>query len=550
MLSRQRGETVELEIDCPGQAASRLDEQLVLSEYVVHLALCLRESCHRGVEVIVRIDGESAGGIYVALAAGAERVEATPDARVRVLPEKAIEVVLGKSLPDETLADALAAGIVDRIVPIDSGVTAAKPEVVVGSSNFYLEISRVVEANPDRIAVDSGDGATMTYGELDAGVARYANSLHDLGLQRGDRVAVQVNKCVPSLLVYLACLRAGLVYLPLNTAYRSAELDYFLRDAEPGLVLVEPEQQSEMQALSSASIGASVMTLKGDGATSLAQRAAGSGTQYSMQVPAAADELAVIIYTSGTTGRSKGAMVTHGNLVSNARALTRTWQFRKEDVLLHALPIFHVHGLFVANHCALTTGACLRWKDRFNAAELAREIWHCTVLMGVPTYYVRLLDQPGLSREVCANMRLFVSGSAPLLAETHREFEQRTGHRILERYGMSEAGMITSNPYDGERRAGAQLDFPLAGSRCRVVDDANNPVPLAGKVQSRSRGRMSSRDIGASRKKRRKNLRLTAGSGPEISAHSMPKAICRSSAVPKTSLSPAVITSIRKKSKW
>ncbi len=355
------------------------------------------------------------------------------------------------------------------------------------NSNMYLEIARVVAADPERIALETGDGGKLRYGELDAEVARYANALRESGLQRGDRVAVQVRKSVQSLLVYLACLRAGLVYLPLNTAYRSAELDYFLRDAEPGLILVEPGQRTTMEDLSKASIGAAVMTLEAGDAASLAQCAAAASDQF----PTANSEpgdLAVIIYTSGTTGRSKGAMVTHDNLVSNARALTQEWQFTSNDVLLHALPIFHVHGLFVANHCALTTGACLLWHERFEAKDVVRDLRRATVLMGVPTFYVRLLAERELSRETCSNMRLFVSGSAPLLAETHQQFEQRTGHRILERYGMSEAGMITSNPYRGERRAGT-VGFALPGVEVRVVDAADKPVSTGEKGAIQIKGR-------------------------------------------------------------
>jgi malonyl-CoA/methylmalonyl-CoA synthetase len=242
-----------------------------------------------------------------------------------------------------------------------------------------------------------------------------------------------------------------------------------------------------MQDLSKASIGAAVMTA-GDGAeASLAQRAAVASDQF-RTTNAKPDDLAVIIYTSGTTGRSKGAMVTHDNLVSNARALTQEWQFTRDDVLLHALPIFHVHGLFVANHCALTTGACLLWHDRFDATDVVHDLKRSTVLMGVPTYYVRLLGERELSREACSTMRLFVSGSAPLLAETHQAFEERTGHRILERYGMSEAGMITSNPYRGERRAGT-VGFPLPGVEVRVVDGVDKPVSANDKGAIQIKGR-------------------------------------------------------------
>ncbi len=339
---------------------------------------------------------------------------------------------------------------------------------------MYLEVARAVADGPDRVAIETEDGVLFTYGELDRTVARTVIALFEAGLQPGDRVAAQVHKSVASLFVYLACLRAGLVYLPLNTAYQSSELDYFLRDAEPGLILVEPENADAITALSNGSVGAPVMTLGEIEQRGLAKRVARASAKFDTRRCNASD-LAAIIYTSGTTGRSKGAMVTHRNLVSNARALTQVWQFSSDDVLLHALPIFHVHGLFVANHCALTSGARILWNNRFNAQAVVRQLETATVFMGVPTYYTRLLAESGLSRESCKGMRMFISGSAPLLAETHSEFERRTGHRILERYGMSEAGMITSNPYHGERRAGT-VGLPLPGIEVRVVDETDQTL--------------------------------------------------------------------------
>ncbi len=339
---------------------------------------------------------------------------------------------------------------------------------------MYLEVARAVADGPDRVAIETEDGVLFTYGDLDGTVARTVIALFEAGLQPGDRVAAQVHKSVASLFVYLACLRAGLVYLPLNTAYQSSELDYFLRDAEPGLILVEPENADAITALSNGSVGAPVMTLGEIEQRGLAKRVARASAKFDTRRCNASD-LAAIIYTSGTTGRSKGAMVTHRNLVSNARALTQVWQFSSDDVLLHALPIFHVHGLFVANHCALTSGARILWNNRFNAQAVVRQLETATVFMGVPTYYTRLLAESGLSRESCKGMRMFISGSAPLLAETHSEFERRTGHRILERYGMSEAGMITSNPYHGERRAGT-VGLPLPGVEVRVVDEADQAL--------------------------------------------------------------------------
>lgn len=346
-------------------------------------------------------------------------------------------------------------------------------------NNMYLEIARIANAHPERIAVETRGAATFTYDDVDSQSARYANCLLGTGLTRGDRVAVQVEKSVQSLFLYLACLRAGLVYLPLNTAYQSSELDYFLRDAEPGLIVVQPGSESVMQDISQSSIHAPVTTLGADGAGRLADQAASADTDFAT-IQSEGDELAVIIYTSGTTGKSKGAMVTHRNLVSNVRALTDIWRFTSDDVLLHTLPIFHVHGLFVANHCALTSGARMLWHDRFDPGAVIGDIERATVFMGVPTYYVRMLAQRDLTRERCARMRLFVSGSAPLLTETYRAFEDRTGHAILERYGMSETGMITSNPYEGTRRPGT-VGCALPGVQVRIVDDADHPLPAGEK---------------------------------------------------------------------
>ena len=354
------------------------------------------------------------------------------------------------------------------------------------NTNMYLEIARTVRTDPLRVAIETQDGTTFSYGDVDAQAARYANCLLDSGLHRGDRVAVQVEKSVQSLFLYLACLRAGLVYLPLNTAYRSSELNYFLRDAEPGLIVVRPENESVMNEVSQASIRAPVITLGSHGDGRLAEQVASADAQFDT-VDSNSDDLAVIIYTSGTTGRAKGAMVTHGNLVSNVRALVDIWQISNNDVLLHALPIFHVHGLFVANHCALTSGARILWHERFDPATVIRDIERATVFMGVPTYYVRLLQDRDLTRARCARMRLFISGSAPLLAETHGEFEHRTGHRILERYGMSETGMLTSNPLDGERRPGT-VGPALPGTLVRVVDDGDQLLPVGEKGAIQVRG--------------------------------------------------------------
>jgi malonyl-CoA/methylmalonyl-CoA synthetase len=337
--------------------------------------------------------------------------------------------------------------------------------------NMYRQIENVARTLPEKLGLDTDNGRRYSYGDLDRECARYANALTEIGLGPGDRVAVQVEKSPQSLFLYLACLRAGLVYLPLNVAYQRAELAYFLRDGEPGLIVARPQSEAMMKELADETTRAPVLTLDDAGAGSLAGLAQAADDAFET-ADTGADDLAVIIYTSGTTGRSKGAMLTHRNLLSNAAALVSTWRFSERDVLLHALPMFHVHGLFVANHCALTAGATLLWHRRFDPAAIIPALARATVLMGVPTYYVRLLAEPGFGRAHCAGIRLFISGSAPLLAETHREFEARTGHRILERYGMSEAGMITSNPLDGERRPGS-VGFPLPGVSVRIADEAD-----------------------------------------------------------------------------
>jgi len=318
-------------------------------------------------------------------------------------------------------------------------------------------------------------GATITYEDAEQGSARHAALLAGLGLVPGDRVAVQVEKSPEALLLYLGCLRAGLVYLPLNSAYQEGEVAYFLENAEPRAVVAQPRSLPWMQKLASARGIRHVFSLDEDGGGSLAEAAHAAPTRFAT-VDRSGDDLAAILYTSGTTGRSKGAMLSHRNLASNANVLHRTWGFRPGDVLVHMLPLFHVHGLFVASHCVLMNGSAMRFHAKFDAPRAIADFAASTVFMGVPTFYTRLLAEPGLTREACANMRLFVSGSAPLLAETHVEFERRAGHRILERYGMTETGMLTSNPLEGDRRAGS-VGPALPGTEVRVVDDAGRPCP-------------------------------------------------------------------------
>ncbi len=319
------------------------------------------------------------------------------------------------------------------------------------------------------------EGGRVSYGDAFALTGRLAGYLIRRGVKPGDRVAVQVEKSWQALALYLACVRAGAVYLPLNTAYPLAELEYFLTDAEPGLVVCRPENEAGVRAHASKLGIETVETLGAKGDGSLLSAAADAPVP-----PAVAREpgdLAAILYTSGTTGRSKGAMLTHENLLSNARVLKDYWRFTANDTLLHALPIFHTHGLFVASNVVLLAGAAMIFCAKFDADECMRLMPKATAMMGVPTFYVRLLHHPGLDRAAAKHMRLFVSGSAPLLTETHRAFSERTGHAILERYGTTETNMNTSNPYAGDRVPGS-VGFPLPGVEVRITEPESGR-PLA-----------------------------------------------------------------------
>lgn len=316
------------------------------------------------------------------------------------------------------------------------------------------------------------DGRHYSYADVEDVSGRFANVLVGLGVKPGDRVAVQAPKSIEAIMLYLAVVRAGAVFLPLNTGYTPAEIEYFLTNATPRLFVCDPGKRSDYEALTG-KLGIGLETM---GVWQNHETSAGSLNDAGLSAPVvfetvarAADDLAAILYTSGTTGRSKGAMLTHANLLSNAETLVQVWQFTKDDVLLHALPIFHTHGLFVATNVALSAGASLIFLPGFSAETIIANIPDATSMMGVPTFYTRLLDDPAFTGELVRHMRLFVSGSAPLLAETHVLFEQRTGHRILERYGMTETNMNTSNPYEGERRAGT-VGFPLPGVGLRIVD--------------------------------------------------------------------------------
>ncbi|MBK8764781.1 MAG: malonyl-CoA synthase [Burkholderiaceae bacterium] len=345
------------------------------------------------------------------------------------------------------------------------------------NANLYAILAAGFPADRSACAIEAvdGEGGSLyyTWGDIDRASARLANLLASLGLAAGARVAVQVEKSPEALLLYLATLRAGYVYLPLNTAYQAGELDYFIGNATPGLVVCSPAAHAWVEPIARQHKVRHVLTLGEQRQGSLLAGAAAHSDDFST-VRRRAGDLAAILYTSGTTGRSKGAMLSHGNLSSNALTLHQYWRWRRGDVLLHALPIFHVHGLFVASHGALLSGSKMIWMNRFDPATVVRHLPRATVFMGVPTMYVRLLDHAAFDAGCASNMRLFISGSAPLLPDTFKQFEARIGQRILERYGMSETAMLTSNSYDGNRVAGT-VGLPLPGVSVRVVGESGQP---------------------------------------------------------------------------
>jgi len=322
-------------------------------------------------------------------------------------------------------------------------------------------------------------GAAVSYAGFLETAAGFAHVLDDAGLVPGDRVAVQVEKSPGALALYAACVQAGLVFLPLNPGYTAEELGYFIDDSGAGLLVCDPGRARALAPLAETR-SAALLTLGAAGDGTLAEAAAGQSGTFA-PVARGPDDLAALLYTSGTTGRSKGAMLTHDNLLSNAVALAEAWRFTADDVLLHALPIFHTHGLFVASNVSLATGCSMIFLPGFDLDAVIGHMPEATAMMGVPTFYTRLLGDRRLTRELTAHMRLFVSGSAPLLPDTHEKFAARTGHRILERYGMTETGMNTSNPHDGERRAGT-VGPPLPGVEVRVTEPATGRTLAPGDI--------------------------------------------------------------------
>ncbi len=334
-------------------------------------------------------------------------------------------------------------------------------------TNHLFSLVRDGIPAPAKTVIEAHDGRCYTYADLVARSGAYAAALVAAGVAPGDRVAVQADKSAEFIFLYLGVVRAGAVFLPLNTAYTPAEIGYFLGDAEPTVFVCDPARR---EALTEAAAGIRhVWTLDGAGAGSAADAADGEDGAAFADLPRGPGDLAAILYTSGTTGRSKGAMLTHDNLASNAKVMVEVWRFTADDVLIHALPVFHTHGLFVATNTVLASGGSMLFLPRLDPKAILALMPRATAMMGVPTFYTRLLKEPGLTREVTGTIRLFVSGSAPLLAETHRDWQARTGHAILERYGMTETNMSTSNPYDGDRVAGT-VGFPLPGVSLRVVD--------------------------------------------------------------------------------
>jgi len=323
----------------------------------------------------------------------------------------------------------------------------------------------------DKLFIQLASGERWSYGDILRETAKVANALVTAGIRPGDRVAAQIDKSVSAIALYLGTVRAGAVFLPLNTAYTANEIEYFVGDAEPALLVCRPAAETELRPIAEKA-NSRLETLAADGnGGSWAKRVESGATDFDT-IERDKDDLVAILYTSGTTGRAKGAMITHDNLASNALTLRTLWQFTSNDVLLHALPIFHTHGLFVATNTVIIAGGSMLFLPRFDVEQVISLLPHASVMMGVPTFYTRLLDQAGFTNELTRNMRLFISGSAPLLEETHVAFQERTGMAILERYGMTETNMNTSNPYDGDRRAGT-VGFPLPGVDIRITDPDN-----------------------------------------------------------------------------
>jgi malonyl-CoA/methylmalonyl-CoA synthetase len=348
------------------------------------------------------------------------------------------------------------------------------------NANLYALLETKMQSAGDAPAFEFEDGTSVSYCDLLDQVAQGAATLKGQGVGPGDRVMAQVEKSIPNIALYLATLKIGAIFNPLNTAYTATEVEYFIGDSEPAVIVASKKAITKIEPAAERAGVRALLTMEADGSGSFSELAR-KQRPYKGTIKRAPDDLAALLYTSGTTGRSKGAMITHRNLSSNAKTLHTYWDFRRGDVLLHALPTFHVHGLFVALHSALLNRSKMLWLPKFDLDAVVRLLPQATVIMGVPTFYTRLLAYPGFGAGTCRNLRLAISGSAPLLAETHAEFRARTGLAVLERYGMTEAQMITSNPGKGGKRLAGTVGFPLPRVSVRIADDEGRPLP-AGKV--------------------------------------------------------------------
>lgn len=479
--------TIAILLDCESHSTQAADEKVVLSEYFACLALQIRLLHHRGVEVRLIVTGVTGGGVFAALACAASTVCMAPDARLRVLPRAAMAAI-NKMEGDEegTVERALETGAVDEILDVSWSPTALND-----NGNFYAAVERAWIARSDGSCINSDSGTTYSFAEIDRLSARYAHALLALGCEQGDRVAVQVEKSPQALALFLACLRAGIIYLPLNTAYQPAELVHFLADAEPQVFVCRQEMLEAMRDLAGGLGVPHVAGLDQEGEGSFTEAAAAYPDRFPTTLRSPEDT-ATILYTSGTTGRSKGAMLSHRALVWCARTLASCWEFSERDVLLHALPIFHGHGLFVSSCVALVSGARMIFHRKFDAAAVRNTLPRATVFMAVPTFYHRLLADDAFGREACRGLRLFTSGSAPLSAQAHEAFHERSGFRIVERYGATETMILTSNPLHGERRAGS-VGLPLPGVELRIADKEDQPMApgQVGMIQVRGPGLFS-----------------------------------------------------------
>lgn len=480
---------LQLQLDYSGHSTVLADERLLLSQYLVHLATSIRRRVRRGHPVHLHINGPISGGIYIAAAGAASSVAMAPGSSVRTLPQSALDNILARPAGIDA-----AAGIgLARYPELGLADTVSTLPATAMNANIFATFEHIARDAGEAVFIETPEAQTLSYAGMLARTARYANALQHLGVKPGDRVAVQVDKSVENFCLYLATLRMNAIYLPLNTAYHPNEVQYFMQDAAPGVFICTPANLAALGPLANANGVAHTFSLADDGSGSFIDyveknisASAGFTTAH-----ADADDVALIIYTSGTTGRPKGAMLTHANLLSNGRALTRLWEFGKNDVLLHALPLFHAHGLFISSHCALLSASRILFLKKFDAAQVVTLLPRATAMVGVPTFYSRLLAQAGFNTAAAAGMRLFISGSAPLLAETNHAFRERSGHVVLERYGMTESAIISSNPCSGERRIGA-VGPAIDGVEVRIADADDRPLGIdtVGGIQIRGSGVM------------------------------------------------------------